>query len=90
MESQLARRALPVFFVSIGAERARRPWRGLRGDERGPAGPQVGFDNGAPVGGNKWTTGEGFRPVDLVRKGDEVASLVDSSFIGKRVERPPF
>ena len=35
------------------------------------------------------STGEGFLPIDLVGKEDEVANLVDSSLIGKRVERPP-
>jgi len=61
----------------------------VREDERGPADPVDVFKNGARVGGNKGSTGEGFRPVDLVGKGDEVANLVDSSLIGKRVERPP-
>ena len=61
----------------------------MREDERGPADPVDDFENGAPVGGNEGSTGKGFCPVDLVGKGDEVASFVDSSLIGKRVERPP-
>ena len=40
-------------------------------------------------GGNKVSAEESFLPVDLVRKGDEVANLVDSSLEGKRVEPPP-
>ena len=61
----------------------------MREDERGPANPADEIENGAPVGGNKGPTGGGFRPVDLVGKGDQVANIVDSSLIGKRVERPP-
>ena len=57
----------------------------MREDERGPTDPVDDFENGALVAGNKGSTGEGLRPVDVVRKGDEV---VDSSLIGKRVERP--
>ena len=89
VESPLARRALSVFFCSTGAEGALRTWSGVREDERGPAGPADDFENGAPVGGNKGSAGEGFRPVDLVGKGDGVVSPVDSSLIQKRVERPP-
>ena len=35
-------------------------------------------------------TGEGFLPVNLVGKGDEISILVYSSLIRKRVEPPPF
>ena len=34
-------------------------------------------------------TEEGFSPVDLSGKGDEVVNLVDSSLTGQRVEWPP-
>ena len=63
----------------------------MREDERGPADP-IDDDfkkNGYRVGGNKVSTGEGFLPVDLAGKGDEVSSLVDLSLTGKIVERPP-
>ena len=61
----------------------------MREDEGGPADLTDGFENGAPVGGNQGSTGEGLHPVDLVGKGGEVASYVDSSLIRKRVQRPP-
>ena len=70
-------------------ERCARTWSGVREDERGPADPLDDFKNGVRVGGNKGSPGEGFRPVDLVGNGDEIATLVDSSLIGERVERPP-
>ena len=57
--------------------------------ERGYADPVDDFKNGARVRGNKVSTGEGFRPVDLAGKGHTVAILVDSSQMGKKVERPP-
>ena len=56
---------------------------------RGPADPAHAFKSGAPVGGNKLSTEEGFLPVGLLGKGDEVANIVVPSFTGKRVERPP-
>ena len=49
----------------------------------------LAFKIGARVGGNKVPIGEGFLPVGLLGKGDEVAYFVDSSLPGKRVERPP-
>ena len=55
---------------------------------RGPADPAHAFKSGAPVGGNKLSTEEGFLPVGLLGKGDGVANLVGSSLTGKRVERP--
>ena len=61
----------------------------MRGDKRGPADPVDDAENDASVGGNRGCTGEGGRPLDLVWKGDEVATLVDSSLMGKRVGRPP-
>ena len=61
----------------------------MREDTRGLAEPVDDLKNGARVGGNKGSTGKGFRPVDLVGKGVEVANLVDSSLTGKRVGRPP-
>lgn len=61
----------------------------MRDDERASEDPADDLKNGARVGGNKVPTGEGFLPVDLLRKGDEVANLVDSSLTGKRVEQPP-
>ena len=57
--------------------------------ERGYADPVDAFESGARVGGNKVPAGEGCLPASLLGKGDEVANLVDSSFTGKRVERPP-
>ena len=39
-------------------------------NEIGPADPVDDIENCAPVGGNNGSTGEGFRPVDLVGKGD--------------------
>ena len=82
----MARRAVSDLSGSTGAEGALRTWSGMREDKRGPGDPVDDFRNGARVGGNKVPTGEGFPPVDLVGKGDEVANLVDSSFTGKRVE----
>ena len=61
----------------------------MREGERGPADPVDAFKSGARVGGNKMLTGEGFLPVGLLGKGDEVANFVDFSLTGKRVERPP-
>ena len=52
----------------------------MREDERGPADPVYDFESGAWTRGNKGFTGEGFHPVDLVGKGDKVASLVDSFY----------
>ena len=40
------------------------------------------------MGGNISPTGEGSFPLGLGRKGDQVANLVDSSLMGKRIERP--
>ena len=64
-------------------------WGSVREGERGPADPLGAFKSGARAGGDKVPTGEGFLPVGLLGKGDEVADLVDSSLAGQRVERPP-
>ena len=62
-------------------------WSGVREDERGPADPVHDFRNGARVGGNKVSTGvPSCRPG---REGRQGSNRVDSSLIGKRVERPP-
>lgn len=61
----------------------------MREDERRSVDRIYGFKNGARVDYNKVPTGEGFLPVDLLGKVDEVANLIDSSMIEKRVERPP-
>ena len=55
-------------------------------DERGPADPADAFKSGDRVGDNKVSTGEGFLPVDLLGKGDEVVNPGDSSLTGKWVE----
>ena len=54
-----------------------------------PANPVDDFENGAPVGCNKGSTGEDFRPVNLVGKGDELSNIVDCSLRSKNVEWPP-
>ena len=41
------------------------------------------------MGGNNVPAGEGFPPVGLLGKGEEVANLVGSSLAGKREEWPP-
>ena len=51
--------------------------------------PVYAFKSGARSGGKKVPTGEGFLPVDLLEKGDEIANLVDTSLTGKNVERSP-
>ena len=57
-------------------------------DERGSADPADVFRSGARVGGNKNPTREGSFPLGHLEKGDEVANLVDSSLMGKRIECP--
>ena len=42
----------------------------------------------ARVGSKLRPTREGFFPLDLLEKGDEVADVADSSLMGKRIERP--
>ena len=61
----------------------------MREDKIGPADPVDAFNSRARAGANKVPTGEGLLPVDMLRKGDDVAVLVDSSMTGKRLERPP-
>ena len=78
VELPLARRTMSGLSSFTEAEGALRTWSDVREDERGPANPVDDFWDGARVGGNKVSTGEGFRPVDLVRKGNEVAILVTS------------
>ena len=85
----MARRAVTGFSSATGAEGALRTWSGVREDKRKPADPVDDVKNGAQGGGNKGSTEKGFRPVDLVGKGDEVATLVDSSLIGKSLEQLP-
>ena len=63
-------------------------WGSVREGERGPADPLGAFKSGARAGGDKVPTGEGFLPVGLLGKGDEVANLVESSLTGKRTELP--
>lgn len=61
----------------------------MREDEIGST-DAVGTTSGTGHGwGAKMSTGDGFFPVDLVGKGDEVANVVDSSLIGIKVERSP-
>ena len=60
----------------------------MREDERGPADPVDVFRIGARVGGNKSPTREGSFLIDPLENGDEVDSLVDSSLMGKGIERP--
>lgn len=60
----------------------------MQEDEAGPVDPVDVFRNGARVGGNIVFTREGSFPLALLEKGDEVANLVDSSLMGKRIERP--
>ena len=88
MESPLARRGVSGFSCSTGAEGTLHTWSVVREDKRGSGDPVDDFKSGTRVGGNKGSTGEGFRPVDMVGKGGEVA-ILDSSLIGNRVERPP-
>ena len=61
----------------------------MREGERGPADPIDVFTSGVRVGGNKMATGEGFHPVGLLGKGDEVVDLVDAFLTGKSAERSP-
>ena len=84
MESPLVRRAVPGFSCSTVAEGAQRTWGSVRESERGPADPADAFKSGARLGGDKVPTGEGFLPVGLLGKGDDVANLVDSSLAGKK------
>ena len=88
MEAALYRRAVSDFSCSTVAEEALRTWGIVRKHERAAADPLDAFKSGARVGGIIVPIGEGYLPVDLLRKGDEVANLVDSSLTGKRVERP--
>ena len=46
-------------------------------DEAGPADPEGIFKSGARAGGNNTSTREGSFPLGLLKKGDEVANLVD-------------
>ena len=64
-------------------------WVSVREDETGPADRVGVFMSGARVGSNKSPTPEGSCPFGILEKGDEVANLVDSSLMGKRIERPP-
>ena len=57
----------------------------MRQDETWVVDPVDAFKSKARVGGNKLPTGEGFLPVDLLGKGDDVANLVDSCLTGRRV-----
>ena len=43
--------------------------------------------SGARVGGNISPAQEGYFPLGLLEKGDEVANLLDSSLMGERIER---
>ena len=79
MESPLSRRDVPALSGSTVAEGALRTWGTVREDEKEPADPVDTFKSWARVGGNKVPTGKGFLPVYLLKTGDEVASLVDSS-----------
>ena len=63
-------------------------WVSVREDETGPADRVGVFMSGARVGSNKSPTPEGSCPFGILEKGDEVANLVDSSLMGKRIERP--
>ena len=57
-------------------------------EEEGPADSASVFGSEARVGGNQSLTREVSFPLGLLEKGDEVAKLVDSSMMGKRIERP--
>ena len=57
-------------------------------DGAGPADPVGVFMSGARLGSNLRATLEGFFSLDLLEKGDEVANVVDSSLMGKRIDRP--
>ena len=61
----------------------------MRENERGPEDSVDDIKTGDRVGDNKVPTQEGFLPVHLLGKGDEVAGLVDSYLTGKRMERSP-
>ena len=89
MQSPLAPRAVSGFSCCNVTEKALRTWGIVSEDERGPAVPVGAFKNRARVGGSKVPIEEWYLHVDLLRKGDEVANLVDSSATGKWVERPP-
>ena len=56
-------------------------------DGAGPADPVGVFMSGVRLGGNISPTGGGSFP-GLLEKGDVVANLVDSSPMGKRIDRP--
>ena len=49
------------------------------------ADPVVVFRNGGRMGGNKNPTREGSFPLGILQNGNEVADLVDSSLMGKRM-----
>ena len=57
-------------------------------DGAGPADPVGVFMSGARVGDNLSLAREGSFPLGPLEKGDEVANLIDSSLMGKRIDRP--
>ena len=46
------------------------------------------FESGARANGNEFLARGGSFPLALLEEGDEVAKLVGSSLVGKRIERP--
>ena len=46
------------------------------------------FESGARASGNKFLGRGGSIPLALLEEGDEVAKLVRSSLMGRRIERP--
>ena len=63
-------------------------WVSVHEDGAGPVDPVGVFMSGARVGGSICPTREGFVPLGLLEKEDEVANLVDSSLMGKKIEHP--
>ena len=88
MASPLAHRAVSVLLPALLV--ATLPdARGLTCEDKAGLAHPVGiFMSGARVGGNMGPTRGGSFPLGLLEKGNEVAHLDDSSFMGKRMERP--
>ena len=60
----------------------------MREHGAGPEDPVGVFMSGARVDGNIDSTRGGSFPLALVEKGNEIADLDDSTFMGKRIHRP--
>ena len=88
MVSPLARLAVLVLLPAPLVVTLPDSWVSVHEDGAGPADPVVLFMSGARVGGNISPTRESSFPLALLEKGNEEATLNDSSLMGKRIERP--